>query len=210
MWKRFIYLLILSILVLSFSLVFSAALVLPSIHIFTDLGIVRSSRNVLLKYTEWMSSAFELCMLCSPAQQSLYTTWLFRSVCISCDALSHTIIFKSDCTPLQCFYKGCTQSNQQLALSPLMHSIHWIALYFHTKCLEKLAQETLIDCTGLHYIKFKSVEHSLFAAVFTLPNILLLCPCIVILFEIMSKSVRYCTHSLQITMWYCICYFKKC
>jgi hypothetical protein len=39
-------------------------------------------------------------------------------------ALFYTFISERDCTPLQCFYKGCIQSNQQLALSRLMHSIH--------------------------------------------------------------------------------------
>jgi hypothetical protein len=70
-------------------------------------------------------------MLCSPAQQPLYTlTWKYRSLFLtyssffsfisffislifpsSC-ALFHTFISERDCTPLQCLYKGCIQWNQ--------------------------------------------------------------------------------------------------
>jgi hypothetical protein len=53
--------------------------------------------------------------------------------------LFHTSIYERDCTSLQCFfYKGCTQSNQQVVLIRLMHSIQVaVALYFHTKRLEE-------------------------------------------------------------------------
>jgi hypothetical protein len=36
----------------------------------------------------------------------------------------YSFISERDYTPLQCFYEGCTQSNQGLALTRLMHSTH--------------------------------------------------------------------------------------
>jgi hypothetical protein len=74
----------------------------------------------------------------------------------------HTFIFERDCTPLQCFYKGCIQLNQQLALSRLMHSIHCGSAIFPYQALERRpVQETLIGCAGLHSIKnSKALEHS--------------------------------------------------
>jgi hypothetical protein len=72
-------------------------------------------------YTGWMFNVFEFFMLCSPAQQSLYTlAWkhhsLFRiTAYVLCSFLSfylsfpsscalfHTVISEHDCTPLQCF-----------------------------------------------------------------------------------------------------------
>jgi hypothetical protein len=60
-------------------------------------------------------------------------------------ALFRIFISESDCTPLQCFYKGCIQSNQQLALSLLMHSIHCGSAVFPYQALEiRQAQETVI------------------------------------------------------------------
>jgi hypothetical protein len=48
-----------------------------------------------------------------------------------------------DFTPLQYFYKGCTQSNQQLSLSPLMHTIHCgSAVLSHQVLDRRRAQET--------------------------------------------------------------------
>jgi hypothetical protein len=40
--------------------------------------------------------------------------------------LIHTFVSEWDCTPLQCFYKGCTQSNKWL----LMHTIHYGSTIF--------------------------------------------------------------------------------
>jgi hypothetical protein len=63
--------------------------------------------------------------------------------------LFHTFISERDCTLLQCFYKGCTQSTQQLAVSLLMHSIHCCSAVFPYQALERrTAQETLIGCAG--------------------------------------------------------------
>jgi hypothetical protein len=54
-----------------------------------------------------------------------------------------------DSNPLQCFYKGCIQSNQQLALSRLMHSIHCGYAIFPYQALEgRPAQETFMGCAG--------------------------------------------------------------
>jgi hypothetical protein len=96
-------------------------------------------------------------MLCSPTQWPLYKT----SICIHTYSFFPSIYaFTSLCefTPFLCFYKGCTQSNQQLALSQLMHRIHCSSAIF--PCQERRpAQETLTGCMGLHK-KFKSTEHS--------------------------------------------------
>jgi hypothetical protein len=80
-------------------------------------------------------------LLCSPARQ-LFSLLLenhqslfrptasvrpgdlsfFLSFFPSIYSLFHAFISESDCTPLQSFYEGSIQSNQQLALSRLMHS----------------------------------------------------------------------------------------
>jgi hypothetical protein len=76
----------------------------------------------------------------------------------SSHSLFHTFIFEKDCTLLQCCYKGCIQSNQQLALRRLMHSSSTI---FQYQVLERrLAQETLTGCAGLHTIELEGTEHS--------------------------------------------------
>jgi hypothetical protein len=73
----------------------------------------------------------------------------------------HTFISESDCTLLQCFYKGCMQSNQQLALSRLMHSIHCGSAIFPYQALERRpAQETLVGWAGLYNKKLEGIEHS--------------------------------------------------
>jgi hypothetical protein len=63
---------------------------------------------------------------------------LISFVCLSSYALSHTFISERECTPLQCFYKGCIQRNQKLALSRLMKSRPTVyiaeALYSSAKC----------------------------------------------------------------------------
>jgi hypothetical protein len=65
-------------------------------------------------------------------------------------ALFYTVISECDCTPLQRFYKGCTQLNQKLARSWLMHSMHCGSAIFPYQALERRqAQETLIDCAVL-------------------------------------------------------------
>jgi hypothetical protein len=119
-------------------------------------------------------------LLYSPAQQPLYTlTWKRQSLFCTTEgfrngvllglytpalflpsscALLHTFISEPDCTPLQCFYKGYTQSNQQLAVSRLMHSTHCDSAIFPYQALErKQAQDTLSGCAGL-YNKFEGVE----------------------------------------------------
>jgi hypothetical protein len=63
----------------------------------------------------------------------------------------HTFIPERNCTPLECFYKGCVRSNQQLALSRLMHSIYTGSVIFPYQALERRsAQETLVGFAGLH------------------------------------------------------------
>jgi hypothetical protein len=64
--------------------------------------------------------------------------------------LFHTFISERDYTQLECFYQGCTQSNQQVALRRLMHSIHCGSAIFPYQALERRpAQETLMGCEGL-------------------------------------------------------------
>jgi hypothetical protein len=114
-------------------------------------------------------NALEFFMLCSRAAQVLCTlNWKHWSWCLlefflsffssSC-VLFHTLISECDCTSLQCFYKRCIHSNQQLALSPLMHSIHCSSTVSIPRAWKKMAQETLIGCVGLHNKKFKVIEH---------------------------------------------------
>jgi hypothetical protein len=67
----------------------------------------------------------------------------FLSFFPSAYALFHTLTSERDCTPLRCFYKVCIQSNQQLALSRLMHSIHCGNAIFSYQALERPAEETL-------------------------------------------------------------------
>jgi hypothetical protein len=69
-------------------------------------------------------------------------------------ALFYTFISEHVCIPLQCFYKGGMQSNQQMALSCLMHIIHCSITIFPYHAFEsRLAQETAISCAGLHSIR---------------------------------------------------------
>jgi hypothetical protein len=72
-------------------------------------------------------------------------------------SMPYSIIFVSerDCTPLQCFYKGCVQSNQQVALNRLMHNIHYSSTIFPYQ-----AKETLICSAGLRNKEFEGIEHS--------------------------------------------------
>jgi hypothetical protein len=75
-------------------------------------------------------------------------------------ALLYTFISKCDCTSLQCCHKGCMQSNQQLALSRLMHSIYRGSAVFPYQALEsRQVKETLIGCAELHNVKkFKTLN----------------------------------------------------
>jgi hypothetical protein len=85
------------------------------------------------------------------------------------------LISECDCTPLQCFYKGYIQSNQQLALSRLMHSKHCGSAIFPYQALQRRqAQETLLGCAGLHNEKFEGTENS---------------PCVCMFFNIFSNSL---------------------
>jgi hypothetical protein len=68
--------------------------------------------------------------------------------------MPYSIPSEHDCTLLQCFYISCIQSNEQLALSRLMHSIHCGSAIFPYQALEtRPAQETLIGCAGLRNIQ---------------------------------------------------------
>jgi hypothetical protein len=99
-----------------------------------------------------------------------------------CCALFHTFISERDCTPLQCFYKGCIQSNQKLALSRLMHSIHCGSAVFPYEALERRsAQGTLTGCAGLHNKIIRShwtlILHDEVLCDFSLCNIIWIVTC---------------------------------
>jgi hypothetical protein len=52
---------------------------------------------------------------------------------------THSFISKCDCTTLQCFYKGCTQPHQRMALDSLfMYSIHCGRALLNTRDFDKL------------------------------------------------------------------------
>jgi hypothetical protein len=113
-------------------------------------------------------------MLCNPAHQLLYELpwkhrleFFFLSLYLpffifpSSSSLFHTFHFWTYLHSITVSYKGCIQSNHQLALSRLMHSIHCGSAVFPYQALERRpTQETLIGCAGLHYKKFKGIEHS--------------------------------------------------
>jgi hypothetical protein len=96
------------------------------------------------------------------------TTIVIKSYLKTSDSISNKsrilsfslhVIPERDCTPLQCFYKGCIQSNQQLDLSRLMHSIYCGSAVFPYQALERTAaQETLIGCAGLYNINLKALN----------------------------------------------------
>jgi hypothetical protein len=81
-------------------------------------------------------------------QVSIYLYFFFSFSFVLC--LIPYFISERDCTPLQYYYKGCIQSNQQLTLSFLMHTIHSSsATYPYQELERRTAQETLIGCAGL-------------------------------------------------------------
>jgi hypothetical protein len=106
-------------------------------------------------------------LLCSLAQQPpVFISYYIKSYKWQpsflplAHALLHTFIYESDCTPLQCFYKGCIQSNQQLALSRLMHRIYYGSAVFPYQALESTAaQETLIGLHNIQISKAMRIHH---------------------------------------------------
>jgi hypothetical protein len=87
-------------------------------------------------------------------KQVFFLRSFFLSFPPSSYALLHTLTFEHDCTALQYHYMGCIQSNQQLALGRLMHSIHCASTIFPYQTLERRqAQETSIGCEDLLIIK---------------------------------------------------------
>jgi hypothetical protein len=71
-----------------------------------------------------------------------------------------TSISEPNSIPLRCFYKGCIQSKQQLALSRLMHNIHCGRAVFQYQALERrTAQQTLMGCAGRITKKFEGIKN---------------------------------------------------
>jgi hypothetical protein len=72
-------------------------------------------------------------------------------------ALFHTFIYECDCTSLQCFYKGCIQWNQPLAVCWLMHSIH---CNYVTSTWKKTSTRDFNKLCGIALKKNEGIEHS--------------------------------------------------
>jgi hypothetical protein len=108
-------------------------------------------------------------MLCIPAQQPLYSLSrkhqsLFSTTSgVRTGDLSFVIPSFLNVTVLHYnVFTKAVQSNQQMALSRLMYSMHCVSTIFPYQALERRsAQETVIGCAGLHNIKFEGIEHSL-------------------------------------------------
>jgi hypothetical protein len=62
--------------------------------------------------------------------------------------LFHTLISECDFTPLQCFYKVCTQSNRQMALGWLMHRMHCGTTILRSRTLERRLAQELTNITA--------------------------------------------------------------
>jgi hypothetical protein len=118
---------------------------------------VMQSRTTTVTHSYLKTSVFisyyNRCSNWQPSSVILASKRRIYSSPSSC-ASFQTFIFERDCTPLQCFHKGCIQSKQQLILSRLMHSIHCGSAVFPYQALEsRKAQETLICCAGPHKIR---------------------------------------------------------
>jgi hypothetical protein len=106
--------------------------------------VIQSHRPTFVHY--YLKTSVFISYYC---RYSFFVSFLFPSSY----ALFHTIIPQCNCIPLQCLYKGCIQSNQQLALTRLMHSIHCGSNIFSYQALGgRPAQETLLGSAGLHSI----------------------------------------------------------
>jgi hypothetical protein len=76
--------------------------------------------------------------------QYVFLPYLLPFFFLSHCAFFHTFTSEHHCTPVQCFYKGWIESNQQLALSLLIHNIHCGSSVFPYKVHKRPAQHTLI------------------------------------------------------------------
>lgn len=84
-------------------------------------------------------------------------SFFFLSLILSClinhssYALFHALIYERDCTSLQGLYESRVQSDKQLPLSRLMHSMYCCSAVYPYQALEgRTAQDTLVGCAGLH------------------------------------------------------------
>jgi hypothetical protein len=92
----------------------------------------------------------------SGRHQSLFPTYsLF--VPLPYDLL-RTFLSERACTPFRCCYEGCIQSNQQLSLSRLMHSIHRGGAVFLYQGLERTPTQGTNRLHGLHNRKFEGIR----------------------------------------------------
>jgi hypothetical protein len=118
-------------------------------------------RQRTYRYRGWMCNAFELFVMQSRITTVIHTylkTPVFISYYCRCSFFYSFILclvsylnFLTWLYSVTCFYEGCIQSNQQLALSRLMHSINCSSAVFPYQALEmRPAQETLTGCAGLH------------------------------------------------------------
>jgi hypothetical protein len=111
-------------------------------------------------------------LLCSLAQQTLYTlTWKYQSLFrTTAGVLSSFLPFFRSCSTclhfwtwlysITMFLQRPVQSNQQLALSRLMHSIHWGNAMFPCQTIERRPARETLKGVGDWVTKFEDTEHS--------------------------------------------------
>lgn len=119
-----------------------------------------------------MSSVNVQCVECYTVPHSNHYTTLHENISLYFVFISSTFIhfflstipysipsFLNATTPLQCFYKGCIQS-QQLDHRRLMHGLHGCSAIFPYQALERRPkQETNMSGGTLFQNKLKGVEH---------------------------------------------------
>lgn len=118
------------------------------LNLFTQ-SFYKTNKSVPRILQDKCSNAFQIFAVCSPAKHSHLKTSLFRTNAAvrlfllllmsffspSFCTLFLTFISESDCSPYETFYKGSIHSNQQLAVSRLMHNIHCGSTIFPCQAL---------------------------------------------------------------------------
>jgi hypothetical protein len=72
-------------------------------------------------------------------------------------AFLHTFLSECDCIPLQCLYKGSVQSNEQLAVSRLLHNLYCGTAVFPYHGLDGRQAHETNGCAGLHNVGISRV-----------------------------------------------------
>jgi hypothetical protein len=114
-----------------------------------ELCVIQSRTTTVIHTYFKHQSIFQVTIFGYTWQQTLWTSIFAPSSC----ALFHIFTSKCDCAPGQCFYKCCTQSNQQLTHSRLLHNIHCGSAALPYKVLKRRqTQETLIGRAELRNV----------------------------------------------------------